>query len=62
MQLYEALGNGSTIIGLLFIVQLGSIATMLADIWQNLPQIIKEAATSPLGLLALIRAPSPTAS
>ena len=27
---------------------------MLADIWQNAPQIIKEAATSPLGLLALM--------
>ena len=27
---------------------------MLADIWQNVPQIIKEAATSPLGLLALM--------
>jgi hypothetical protein len=39
---------------LLFIVQLGSLATMLADIWQNVPQIIKEAATSPLGLLALM--------
>jgi hypothetical protein len=27
---------------------------MLADIWQNVSQIIKEAATSPLGLLALM--------
>ena len=27
---------------------------MLADIWQYVPQIIKEAATSPLGLLALM--------
>jgi hypothetical protein len=29
-------------------------ATMLGDIWQYIPQIIKEAATSPLGLLALM--------
>lgn len=29
-------------------------ATMLGDIWQYVPQIIKEAATSPLGILALM--------
>jgi hypothetical protein len=27
---------------------------MLADIWQSIPDIIKQAATSPLGMLALM--------
>jgi hypothetical protein len=43
-----------TIVGLLFIVQLGRLPTMLADIWQNVPKIIQEAAASPLGMLALM--------
>src|SRR5262249_27748783 len=30
------------------------VSAMLGDIWQSIPQIIKEAATSPLGLLALM--------
>jgi tetratricopeptide repeat protein len=40
---------------LLFLSRFGIVVpTMLADIWQSIPQIIKEAATSPSGVLALM--------